>query len=142
MLIDGVSQTVKPEMRNWESGFLGILFKTWDASTLGMYWLEKESWEQKESVAIWIMWKNIFLVLLHTLGKIKITKYFKYELRFNSVFSRKILHRIYMIWREVVDLDGKVEERVESHYLWTEIQLFLLFLNQIYYSRSINQNQR
>ena len=35
-----------------------------------------------------------FLVLLHTLSNIEITKYFNYEPRFNAVFSRDNLPRI------------------------------------------------
>ena len=67
-------------------------------------------------------WK--FLVPLHPLNNIEITNYFKYELRFNSIFSRSDLARI-KDWAYVINLDDEiVKEHIGFCYLLTEIRLY------------------
>ena len=64
-----------------------------------------------------------FLVLLHPLNNIKIIKYFKYELRFNGVFSRDNLpEKVY-----IINLDNKKSK--ENH----QVSLFVDKKTAIYF---------
>ena len=84
-----------------------------------------------------------FLVPIHPLDNIEITKYFNYDPKINGVFSRNNLARI-KDWAYVINIDGKkVKEHIGFHYLLTEIQLYTLILLELNTStRTIKQNQR
>ena len=76
------------------------------------------------------MEKN-FLLQLHLLNTIEITNYFNYKTRFNGIFPRNRLPRI-KDQTYVINLDDKkVKERIEFHYLLTEIQLYTFILLEL-----------
>ena len=96
VLIDGVTEKVKHEIKKQEGGFLGALLAPLAASI-------------KQSVISSIIkgvsgrgvrragrgyMKEIFLIPHHPLNNIEITNYFNCEPRFNGVFSRNNLPRI------------------------------------------------
>ena len=96
VLIDGVTEKVKHEIKKQEGGFLGDLLAPLAASI-------------KQSVISSIIkgvsgrgvrragrgyMKKIFLIPHHPLNNIEITNYFNCEPRFNGVFSRNNLPRI------------------------------------------------
>ena len=84
-----------------------------------------------------------FLVPLHPLSNIKITKYFSYKPRFNCVFSTNNLPRIRDGAYDIISVTEKLKEHIGFHYLLTEIHLGTLILwSWIYSSGSIKQNQR
>ena len=68
-----------------------------------------------------------FLVPLHCLGNIEITKYFNYKHKFNGVYSRENLPRI-KDGAYVINLNDKVKEPIGFHDLLTETQLYTLIL--------------
>ena len=70
------------------------------------------------------------LVPLHPLSNIEITKYFNYNPRFNDVFSRENLPTI-KDGAYAINLNDKVKEHVEFHYLMTEIPLCTLILLEL-----------
>ena len=55
VLIGGVSEIVKHEIKKQEGGFLGMLLGTLSVSMLKIRWLEKVLKEQEEDIIIWIV---------------------------------------------------------------------------------------
>ena len=91
VLIDGVTETIKHEMKKQEGGFLDALITPLAAS---------------------LVQPMIFSVVKGISGRelnnIKITKYFYYEHRFNDVFSSYNLPGI-KDGANVINLDDKIE---------------------------------
>ena len=69
VLIDGVLETVKHEIKKQEGGSLGALLAPLGASIV----------------------QPVISSLVKSINKIKITNYFNYELRFHGIFSRNNL---------------------------------------------------
>ena len=88
-LIDGISKTVKHEIKRQKGGFLGMLLGTLGASMLGNMLAGKGIKRSGK----WVIWIK-FLVLFYPLSNIEITKSFNYKPRFNSVYSKNNLPRI------------------------------------------------
>ena len=96
VLIDGVTETVKDEVKNQEGGFLGALLAPLATSLVQPV---------ISSVVKGISGRGVrragrgyngynFLVLHHPINNIEITNYFNDESRFDNVFSRNNLPRI------------------------------------------------
>ena len=91
IFIDGVTGTVKCEIKKKEGRFLGALLASLAAS-LGQL--------VNSSVVKGIIGRGVRragrgyidknLVLLHPLNNIEITNYFKYEPRFNGIFQEEV----------------------------------------------------
>ena len=139
VLIDGVTETVKHEIKRQEGGFLRAFLAPFPTSIVQ---------SDISSVVKGISGKGVrrqrinenkvqrineykFLFPLHSLSNIKTTNYFNYEPRFDDVFSRNNLRRL-KDWAYVINLDGKkVYKQIGFHYLLTEIQVYGLFLLQV-----------
>ena len=139
VLIDGVTETVKHEIKRQEGGFLRAFLAPFPTSIVQ---------PDISSVVKGISGKGVrrqrinenkvqrineykFLFPLHSLSNIKTTNYFNYEPRFDDAFSRNNLSRL-KDWAYVINLDGKkVYKHIGFHYLLTEIQVSALFLLQV-----------
>ena len=108
VLIDGVAETVKDEIKktrrqiSWS--FLAPLAASLVQPVISSV-VKGTSGRGVRKAGRGYMNKK-FLVLLHLLKNIKITNYFNYEHRFNSIFSRNNLHRI-EDGAYVINLDDK-----------------------------------
>ena len=96
VLTDGITETVKHEIKKQERRFLPILLVSLVASLMQLVISSVLKGINGRGVrrAGRGYTDKIFLVLLHPLSNIKITKYFNYEPRFNGIFSRNALPRI------------------------------------------------
>ena len=133
VLIDGVTGTVKNEIKKQEDRFLGALLAPLAASLVQPV---------VSSVVKTISGRGVtrarrryrdkkFLVLLHPFSAIETTNCFNNDPRFNGIFSRnnlpRIKKRIYFI-----NIDNeKVKEHIEFHYLLIEIQLHTLIILEL-----------
>ena len=72
-------------------------------------------------------WK--FLILLHPLSNIKITKYFTYKSTFSAAYSRHNLRRMKFGAYAINLYCKKVKKNFGFYYLMAEIQLLTLKLN-------------
>ena len=88
LLIDWVSETVRHEIKNQESGSLVILLKNLVAEKVQV---KKMLQKLEMDINLWILWVKIFSSTLFPLRNIEITSY---EPRFNGVFPRDNLPRI------------------------------------------------
>ena len=93
VLIDGVLETVKHEIKKQEGGSLGALLAPLGTSIVQPVissTVKSISGKGIRRAGREYMGKKI-LVPLDSLNKIKITSYFNFELRFNGIFSRNNL---------------------------------------------------
>ena len=72
ILIDGVSEPLKPDIKRQQGGFLGMLFRCYSVRNL----LTGKSFVRAERRYNNIDHMDKILVLLHPLSNIEITKYF------------------------------------------------------------------
>ena len=117
VLIDGVTETVKHEIKKQVGGFLGALLAPLAASIAQPVIssaVKGVSGRGARRVGTGYMDKKNF-VLLHPLSNIEITNYFNYEPRFNGIFSRNNLPTI-KDGTYVINLDDKkVKEHLGFH---------------------------
>ena len=95
VLTDGVTNTVKHEIKQPEVGFFGALLPPLAASLVEPVISSvvkgiSETVVRKVGREYWIKTVSPF----HPLNKVEITNYFDYEPRFNGLFSRNNLPRI------------------------------------------------
>ena len=93
---------IKKKARRWTSwSFVSTLSRFISATSNFFSSKKLKAEEELDGIYGWKV-----LVLLHTLNNVEITNYFKYEPRFNGVFSRNNLPRI-KDEVYVINLDGK-----------------------------------
>ena len=130
VLIDGVTGTVKHEIKKQEDRFLGALLAPLAASLVQpvVSSVVKTISGRAVTIARRRYRDKNFLVLLHPFSEIETTNCFNNKPRFNGVFSRNNLPRI-KNRTCLINIDNKkVKEHIEFHYLLIEIQLHTLII--------------
>ena len=101
LLINGVTETVKHEIKKHEGKFFGIFL-----TPLGASLVQRVISSVVKGISRKRIYEHKFSFPLHPLNNIEITNYYSYETRFNGVFSRSKLPRI-KDGAYIINLDNK-----------------------------------